>query len=218
MTSPTNPDRTARPSERPTTDPDGPGTTFFTRVEDEGEPGRRSSMGRRSLGGVAVGSALLGWLAAVGVTATVLAVLGAGGAAFALAQAPDGPGVRGDPGGADAATVGLVSGLVLLLVLFVAYYAGGYVAGRLARSDGATQGLAVWVWALVAAAAAAALGAVVGDRFDVLAAVGALPRIPLGEGELTRAGVVTAVLALGVSLAGSLLGGVAGTRTAAPLR
>jgi hypothetical protein len=46
----------------------------------------------------------------------------------------------------------------------------------------------------------------------VLANLDTFPRIPIGEGELTTAGIITAVLAVLVSLAGAVLGGLAGMR------
>lgn len=163
-------------------------------------------------GGVKVGSAFFGWLTAVGMFVLISALLSAAGAAVGLAQS-DAP--VEDAAAAvtesTAETIGIVSAVVLLLVLFIAYYAGGYVAGRMARFNGAKQGAAVWVWAIVIAIVLAIVGAVAGSQYDVLASTGALPRIPVNEGDLTTAGIIAAVLALLVSLAGAVLGGMAGT-------
>ncbi|MBK6870755.1 MAG: hypothetical protein IPG94_04980 [Kineosporiaceae bacterium] len=97
-------------------------------------------------------------------------------------------------------------GIALLVVLFVAYYCGGYVAGRMARFNGARQGLAVWVWALVIAAVVAVVGVSAGSEFNLLATLNSFPRIPIGEGELSNAGILAAA---GVAVT-SLVGAVAG--------
>lgn len=169
---------------------------------------------RDRFGGVKVGSAFFGWLTATGMFVLLTALLTAAGAAIGLAQSDaaveDAAGAITDPGTAE--TVGIVSAIVLLLVLFLAYYAGGYVAGRMARFDGVKQGVAVWVWALVIAVVLAVVGAVAGSQFDVLASTGALPRIPVNEGDLTTGGIIAAVVALVVSLVGAVLGGMSGAR------
>ena len=54
--------------------------------------------------------------------------------------------------------------------------------------------------------------AIAGARFDILGSLNSFPRIPLGEGELTVAGIVTAIAVAIVSLIGALLGGLAGMR------
>ena len=109
-------------------------------------------------------------------------------------------------------TVGIVGGIALLVILFVAYFAGGYVAGRMARFDGAKQGLAVWLWALVIAILVAVLAAVAGSEYNVLSQLNSLPRIPVGEGDLTTGGIITAVAAVVASLGGAILGGLSGMR------
>lgn len=195
-----------RPSERPTTDPHGPGTTFFTNHPDD-----VLARERDAYGGIKVGSAFFGWLSAVGLIALLLGLLSGAGAAFGLAE----PGAVEEAVGSvavDAATIGVVSLVALALVLFLAYLAGGYVAGRMARFDGAKQGVGVWLWALVVAVVVAVLGVVAGDRFDVLAQVDAFPRIPLNEGDLTTTGIVAAVVAALVALAGAVVGGLLGAR------
>jgi hypothetical protein len=100
----------------------------------------------------------------------------------------------------------------VLVILLLAYYAGGYVAGRMARFNGAKQGVGVWVWAVVIAVVVAVLGAVAGAQFDVLANLNGLPRLPINEGTLTAAGLVTALVALVAALLGAVLGGLAGMR------
>jgi hypothetical protein len=169
---------------------------------------------RRRFGGVRWGSAFFGWLTATAM-AVLLTALAAGVGAAAGFGTPGGPAGAVDAATRDPAaarTLGVTGAVVLLAVLLVAYYCGGYVAGRMARFSGAKQGLAVWLWALVVAAVAAAAGSVAGVAFDALAALGALPPIPLGDGELTTAGIATAVGALVVSLVGAVLGGLGGMR------
>ena len=166
---------------------------------------------RERFGGVKVGSAFFGWLTAMGTAAILTAVLAAAGAALGL-------GVAGTPDDAadealqNAETVGWIGAISLLVVLFVAYFSGGYVAGRMARFNGLKQGLAVWVWALVIAIVVALISVVLGSQYDVLVDLNAFPRIPVSEGELTVAGIVTAVIVALASLGGALLGGWTGTR------
>jgi amino acid transporter len=195
---------TDKPSERPVRDPRGPGTTFFTNHPDDVVAREKDAYG-----GVKIGAAFFGWLSAVGLLVILLGLLSAAGAAFGLAT---GDTANEVVEGQDPTTIGAVAAVVLLLVLFIAYFGGGYVAGRMARFDGAKQGFAVWLWALVVAIAVAVLGAVAGDRFDVLAQVNLFPRIPVNEGDLTTAGVIAAVLAVVATLGGAVLGGLAGTR------
>lgn len=162
---------------------------------------------KEAFGGVKVGSAFFGWLTATGTAVLLTALLAGAGAAVGLAS---------DTDAADAAqaadTVGLVSGIVLLVVLFVAYYCGGYVAGRMARFDGVKQGVAVWLWAVVIAVVVAVLSLVAGDRFDLLAQLDSLPRIPVSDGDLTAGAIVAALAVALASLAGAVLGGLSGMR------
>jgi hypothetical protein len=82
----------------------------------------------------------------------------------------------------------------------------------MARFDGAKQGVAVWVWAVVIAIVVAIIAALGGADFNVLANVNGFPRIPINEGDLTTASIVTAVLAAVAALVGAVLGGIAGMR------
>ena len=109
-------------------------------------------------------------------------------------------------------TAGTVGAVVLLVVLFVAYYCGGYVAGRMARFNGLRQGLAVWLWAVVIAVVMAVLVAVAGSNYNVLSKLNSFPRIPVSEGNLTTGGIIALVVVAVGSLAGALLGGLAGMR------
>lgn len=164
---------------------------------------------RETFGGIKIGAAFFGWLTAVGVVTLLTAVLAATGAALGLGI-EDAEDAAGDVGIAPEA-IGWIGIVALLVILFVAYYCGGYVAGRMARFNGLKQGLAVWLWALVIAIVVALLGLLFGSRFDVFADLNVFPRIPVSEGELTVAGIITAIVVVLASLGGALLGGKAGT-------
>ncbi|MGL5816696.1 MAG: hypothetical protein ACRCYR_03970 [Phycicoccus sp.] len=166
---------------------------------------------REQFGGIKPGSAFFGWLTATGTAVLLTALVAAAGTAVGLATDTD-VSAATDQASSDPGTVGLVGGIVLLVILFGSYYCGGYVAGRMARFDGAKQGLAVWLWALLVAGLVALLGTVAGDEFNVLARLNSFPRIPVGEGDLSTAGIVAAVAVVVASLAGAVLGGLAGMR------
>jgi hypothetical protein len=162
-------------------------------------------------GGVKIGSAFFGFLAATGMVVLLTALLAAAGVVVALATGTD-PDEAREQAADAAATVGITGGIVLLVILFVAYFCGGYVAGRMARFNGLLQGAAVWAWALVVAILVAILGAVAGTEYNILAQLDIVPRIPVEEGDLATGGIITAVAAVIVSLLGALLGGMAGMR------
>ena len=164
---------------------------------------------REAFGGVKIGAAFFGWLTAVGVVALLTALLAATGAALGLGV-EDAEAAAEDVG-LSAEAIGWIGAIALLIILFVAYYCGGYVAGRMARFNGVTQGITVWLWAIVIAIVVAVLGLILGSRFDVFANLNVFPRIPVSEGELTMAGIITAILVAIASLGGAILGGKAGT-------
>jgi hypothetical protein len=174
---------------------------------------RRSVVEREKdqYGGVKVGSAFFGWLTATGTAVLLTALAAAAGTAVGVASSTD-VGEAADQATSDPGTVGLVGGIVLLVILFVAYYCGGYVAGRMARFNGAKQGVAVWLWAVVIAIAVAVLAAVAGDQFNVLGNLNSFPRIPVDEGDLTTGGIIALLVIAVASLAGAVLGGLAGMR------
>jgi hypothetical protein len=167
---------------------------------------------RAEFGGVKIGSAFFGWLTAMGTAVLLTALLAATGAAIGLGAFED-PEAAADEAAQNPETVGWVGAIALLVIVFVAYWCGGYVAGRMARFNGVRQGIAVWVWAIVIAIIIALLGLVAGTQFDILVDLNAFPRIPLSEGELTMAGIITAVIVAIASLAGAILGGMSGTRS-----
>jgi MFS family permease len=159
---------------------------------EAGTTRREDVVGREKdqYGGIKFGSAFFGWLTATGTAVLLTALVAAIGA---------------DAAASNADTVTIVSAVVLAVVLFVAYFCGGYVAGRMARFDGLKQGVAVWLWAVVIAIVVAILTAVAGSQFDVLGNLNAFPRIPVDEGDLTVASIVTVVVA-------AIVGGLAGMR------
>ncbi len=170
---------------------------------------------RERFGGVKVGAAFFGWLTATGAAVLLTALLVAAGTAVGLtadASPSDAVTDAVTDVASDPATVGTAGAVALGLVAFVAYSCGGYVAGRMARFDGARQGLAVWLWALLVAGALALLGAVAGDELNVLEQLDGLPRIPVGEGGLTTAGLVALGVVAATSLLGAVVGGLAGMR------
>ncbi len=166
---------------------------------------------KEKFGGVKIGSAFFGWLTATGTAVLLTALVVAAGTAVGLATNTD-AGQATAEATSDPQTVGIIGVLVLLTILFVAYFCGGYVAGRMARFNGVKQGIAVWVWALVIALLVATLGAIAGNQFNVLAQLNSFPRIPVNEGDLTTAGIITTLAVVAASLLGAILGGLAGMR------
>lgn len=166
---------------------------------------------RNLYGGMKIGSAFFGWLAATGMAVLLTALVAAGGAAVGLATGVNTDEVTNSVT-QDPQTVGTVGIIVLGVVIFIAYYCGGYVAGRMARFNGIKQGLAVWLWALVIAIVVAIIGAIGGSKFNVLAQLNSFPRIPVNEGTVSTAGIIAAVVVAVVALVAAMLGGLAGMR------
>lgn len=163
---------------------------------------------KEQFGGIKVGSAFFGWLAATGTAVLLTALVAAAGTAVGLATNTDVNEAVNQA--SNNQTVGLVGIIVLLVILFVAYYCGGYVAGRMARFNGVRQGFMVWVWAIIAAVVVAILGLVAGQRYNILANLNSFPRIPVNEGQLSTMSIIAAVVVAVVALIGAVLGGLAG--------
>lgn len=201
-----NDDRSAQ-----VTGADGGSTASTAHVDPASPPlTRKEVVGRQQerFGGMKFGAAFFGWLTASGTAVLLTALLAAAGAAIGMgtnAQVPD-------PTTQSAQTIGLVGAIVLLAVTLIAYFAGGYVAGRMARFNGLKQGIGVWLWAVIAAVVFAILGLVAGAQFNLLGALNGIPRIPINDGNLTTAGVLTAVAVVVVALVGAMMGGIVGTR------
>ena len=162
-------------------------------------------------GGVKVGLAFFGWLTATGTAVMLTALLGAAGIAVGVATNLD-AGSATNQAAEDPRTAGIAGAVVLLIVLFTSFYCGGYVAARMARFQGMRQGMAVWLWALFIAAVVTVLAALAGSQFDILNEMNTFPRIPVSQGTLTTGGLIALAVAAIGSLAGSLIGGLAGMR------
>lgn len=161
---------------------------------------------REQHGGIKVGSAFFGWLAATGMAVLLSAIVATTGVLTGDATGTDSPSEVADAFGLELDELGVIGIIAALAIWFVAYYSGGYVAGRMARFDGIKQGIAVWLWAVVVAILVAVLAAVAGDDYT---ASDGLPNL---DGEPTTTLVLgVAVVAL-VSLVGAMLGGLAGMR------
>jgi hypothetical protein len=194
--------------------PDHPGPARVNQEVDEDSTRDRHSVVRREMeeyGGVKVGLAFFGWLTATGTAVILTAFVGAAGTAIAVATNTN-PGNATTQAAQDPRTIGTLGAVVLLVVMLVAYFCGGYVAGRMARFNGVRQGLAVWLWAVFIAAMVAVLAAVAGSQYDILSQLNSFPRIPVSQGTLTSGGIVALVVIAAGSLAGALLGGLAGMR------
>jgi hypothetical protein len=201
------PDRTDNPRNR--TD-DTPDRTAVEPATDQQGLSRREVVAREKerFGGMQFGACFFGWLTASGMAVLLTALLAAAGAGVGLANNID----PANPDASQADTIGLIGAIVILAIIFVAYYAGGYVAGRMARFNGARQGVGVFLWAVIIAVVVAVLGLLAGAQFNLLANLNTFPRIPVNEGDLTTAGLLTAVAVAIVALVGAILGGVTGMR------
>lgn len=167
---------------------------------------------KEQFGGVKIGSAFFGWLAATGLAVLLTALVAAIGAAVGLNATGGDAAEATEAATQNPSTAGIIGAIAVLVILFVSYYSGGYVAGRMARFNGAKQGIAVWVWALLFAVIVAILAAIAGTQFNLLQNLNSFPRIPVSGDDLTISGIVTAVLAAVVALVGAVLGGIAGMR------
>lgn len=149
-------------------------------------------------------AALFGWLAAVGLSALLVALVVGAGLAVGLTELDSAASEKTD-------TLTLGGGIIIVVVLALAYLSGGYVAGRMARFDGWRQGLGVWILGVVAAVALALAGLIGGSEYNLLATLD-LPRIPVDEGEVTTGGVIALLAVLAGTLAAAIGGGIAGER------
>ncbi|WP_255769794.1 hypothetical protein [Pseudarthrobacter sulfonivorans] len=201
-----------RPNDEPAyvAEPEATAPVIDPRLTDPSLTDRQTAVAREKeqFGGVKVGSAFFGWLAATGMAVLLTAFVAAAGTAVGLANHADVNEAVNQM--ATNGTVGVVGIIVLLVILFVSYYSGGYVAGRMARFNGARQGMMVWAWALIAAVVVAVLGLIAGQQFNVLASLNSFPRIPINEGQLTVTSIIAAVVVALVALVGAVLGGLAG--------
>lgn len=172
---------------------------------------RRTVQARRRerFGGVKIGSAFFGWLAATGLAAILIAVLAAAGTGLGWVDEAAVVGTVQQPETDQARTLSLIGAIVLLAVLFVAYFAGGYVAGRMARFSGAKQGLAVWLWGVVVTAGVALIVATVGPPSEVVPGLDIPAFVNATMGVAAGVGILIAAV---VALVAAVLGGLAGMR------
>jgi hypothetical protein len=166
---------------------------------------------KEQFGGMKVGSAFFGWLAATG-TVVLLSAVAATIAVLLGYSADTTTNQFADPTAWDVGTAAWIGGIIALVILFVAYYCGGYVAGRMARFSGAVQGLAVWLWAVVAVIVVTIIGLIAGNELDFSESLNGLPQLGAQAEDFTLGGVIAALLAAAVSLGGAILGGIAGMR------
>jgi hypothetical protein len=173
-------------------------------------PDRHSVVARQKedFGGVKIGAAFFGWLAATGLAVLLTALVAAVGASVGVTDANLDEVTR--QASDNLGSVGLAGGIALLVIIFVSYYAGGYVAGRMARFNGIRQGLVVWLWAIVIAAIVAGAAAIWGSKYDILSTLNSFPRWPVDQGSLTTGGIIALIILALASLLGALLGGLAG--------
>jgi amino acid transporter len=204
-------------SDRDRTADNGPGNhrgePVAATAAERGATTRESVVQREkeSFGGMKFGAAFFGWLTATGTAVLITTILASTGTAIGAANGATANDVV-DAASSDAATTGVISAIVLALIILISYFCGGYVAGRMARFDGAKQGIAVWLWAILIAIVLAVIGAIVGSQSNISMNLDSLPNIPLDAGDLTFGTVLTAVIALILSLVGAVLGGLAGMR------
>ncbi|MCC3266054.1 TIGR04086 family membrane protein [Arthrobacter gengyunqii] len=195
---------TGQPARKPNRAATGKGAANPA-ARDGGTDSREQVVGREKeqFGGVKIGSAFFGWLAAAGTTVLLSAIATAFGAAL-LANNVDAGEAAADPQGAGVAGV-----ILLMVILFVAYFCGGYVAGRMARFNGLMQGVAVWIWGIVIALVLALIGAIASSELDINAQLNTYPQL---SGDNMTAAIISAVIAALVALGGAILGGLAGMR------
>lgn len=163
---------------------------------------------REEHGGIKIGSAFFGWLAATGMAVLLSALVAVTGLLAGEATGTDTAGEVSDALDIQVESLGVLGIVVALVIMFVAYYSGGYVAGRMARFDGIKQGIAVWGWALVVAIVVGVLGAVADNEYT--GSVG-MPQVSFDESTTTTT-ILAIVFVLLVSLVGAMLGGLAGMR------
>ena len=196
--------------DRPSREQTSPAPAPETNIHPESRPGHGEVTDRQKkrFGGIKWGSAFFGWLTAIGTAVLLTALVAAAAAVFGLSWT-GGPGQTAEQLDQASNTVGITGAIIAAVVLFVAYYCGGYVAGRMARFSGVKQGIAVWIWTLIMTVLTAILIAVTGAEFNI---PDGLPQLPMDDGTLTAAGIISALIVLAVSLVGAILGGLAGMR------
>jgi hypothetical protein len=158
---------------------------------------------REEFGGVNWGAAFFGWLVAVGLSALLVGLLAAMGAAIGLTELSD------SEAAGNAGELGIGGAVALLVALAISYSFGGYVAGRMSRFDGARQGMGTWLLGLIVTVILAIAGALLGAEYNVLERL-ELPSLPVGDSELASGGALALALVVVVTFLAAVTGGKAG--------
>lgn len=157
-------------------------------------------------GGTNWGAVFFGWLVAIAVTVLLSSIVAAVATALGVST-----NLTQDQAQRQAGTVSLAAAIAVVCVLVIGYYAGGYVSGRMSRFDGGRQGFGVWILGLLITIIAVVIGAIFGDRYNVLDRVD-LPRIPIPTDTATVGGIITGIVILVGTLLAAIVGGKAGRR------
>jgi hypothetical protein len=156
------------------------------------------------LPGASFGAAFFGWLVAGGTAVLMLALAGAVVTLIGWHKLADWP-----DSGARAGWLHVGAWVVLVLSLGIGSFSGGYASGRMVPSDGARQGLEVWLFGWGAAALVVGFGYVADRRYDLIATIH-WPTLPIAEADRTAAALAALLAIQLVTLLGAVLGGVAG--------
>ncbi len=161
---------------------EGHGARLDAEEDDRGQ-GSRGGTGSRYTEdrGTSWPSVIYGWLAAVGGTLVLSAIVGAVVGTVL--------GILGVAGAEEGGIVGLVG---LITTLFLAFLIGGYVAGRMASRSGLKHGLLVPLLALVLTLLLAVAGGALGMGFAEQLSAAALPG-PLQDAAQQAQGAVQGV-------------------------
>jgi nicotinamidase/pyrazinamidase len=149
-------------------------------------------------------AAFFGLLAAIGLGASLLAMVLGGMVAAGVTSFSEEPAEL-----VDRIMAG--GGAIAIAILALAYLAGGYVAARMARFDGWRQGVGIFLLSLLIVLAAAITAWIAGGELDPTSSV-ALPDNPVDEGPLNASAWVIAGILVVVPLLSALIGGVLGER------
>jgi hypothetical protein len=160
---------------------------------------------RREFGGrIQWEAVFFGLLAAVGLAASLLAMVLGGLAAS---------GVTGfhDTAASLVDHVMVGGGAIPVSILALGYLAGGYVAARMARFDGWRQGLGVWLLSLLIVIVTAITAWIAGGELDPTKSI-SLPSNPIDSGPLSQSGWAILGVGIVVPLVFALAGGILGER------
>jgi hypothetical protein len=102
-------------------------------------------------------------------------------------------------------------GLIPIAILALGYLAGGYVAARMARFDGWRQGLGVWLLSVLVGIVVAAAAWIAGGELDPAKSI-TVPSNPIDSGPLSHSGWLILAVALVITFAFAIAGGVLGER------